>query len=446
MRPQEVIRHKRDRQELTADEIRGFIAGAVDGSVSEGQVGAFLMATWLNGMTVAETTALTLAMRDSGVVIDWTPTGIPHRRIIDKHSSGGVGDEKITLIVTPLGAACGVTVPNISARGLDYGPGEVDMLDAVPGYVTGPDPDTFRRVVAETGGAIIGPTPRIAPADRSLFYVRDVTATVESVALITGSIMSKKLAINPSGVVICVGSGSGAFMSTIEQARALATSMTGVAAGAGIDSVMLITDLDPVLGTSVGNAVGVAEAVDFLTGKARDPRVLELVIEVVAEMVVMAGLAPDLPAARALAHARLEDGSAAERFRRIVAGLGGPAGLVDDPWAHLPHAAVVREVTVPGRGYLAGMDAKEIGLTLVALGGGRRTPDEEIDFAVGITAFARVGDAVGPDRTLCVVHARNEAEWTAAADRIRAAIRVSATPPPPLRPIVRERIEQHPGR
>lgn len=444
MRPQEVIRRKRDRQELGADEIRDFIAGAVDGSVSEGQIGAFLMATWLNGMTTAETTALTLAMRDSGEVIDWRPTGIPHERIIDKHSSGGVGDEKITLIVVPLAAACGVTVPNISARGLDYGPGEVDMLDAVPGYVTGPDPERLVRVVAATGGAIIGPTPRIAPADRSLFYIRDVTATVESVPLITGSIMSKKLAMDPAGVVICVGSGSGAFMRTIEDARALARSMTGVAAGAGIASVMLITDLDPVLGTSVGNAVGVAEACDFLAGRHRDPRVLELVLAVVAEMVLMAGLAPDIDSAHALARARLEDGSAAERFDRIVVALGGPEGIVADPGRHLPRAAVVREVHMERAGYLAGMDAREVGLTLVALGGGRRTPDEEIDFSVGITGFARVGERVGPDAPLCTVHARNEAEWADAARRVRAAVRITESAPAPLPSIIRERIAQRP--
>ena len=312
MQPQEVIRRKRDGQTLTADEIRAFIRGATDGSVSEGQIGAFLMATWLNGMSRAEIRrpdARDARLRTRpglGRGLGWTA-----RRIVDKHSSGGVGDEKITLIVVPVAAACGVIVPNLSGRGLDYCAGEHDMLDAVPGYQTDAGrPNGSSQAVREVGGAIIGPTLDLAPADRKLFFVRDVTATVESVPLITGSIMSKKLASAPSGLVICVGSGSGAYMATIEQARELATSMAEVGAGAGVPSVMLLTDLDCVLGTTVGNAVGVVETVDFLTGRDRDPRVLELVLEIVAEMAVLADVVADLDAGRALALARLEDGAA----------------------------------------------------------------------------------------------------------------------------------------
>lgn len=290
------------------------------------------MATWLNGMTQPEgVTALTLSMRDSGRVVDWSASGLPRERIIDKHSSGGVGDEKITLIVVPLAAACGVIVPNLSGRGLDYCAGEHDMLDAVPGYDTTPAPERFMAAVKDVGGVIIGPTLDLAPADRKLFFVRDVTATVESVALITGSIMSKKLASAPSGLVICVGSGSGAYMSTTEQARELATAMAEVGAGAGVPSVMLLTDLDCVLGTTVGNAVGVVETVDFLTGRERDPRVPDLVLEIVAEMALLAGVVADLEAGRVLALARLEDGSGADRFGRMIAALGGPADFVTDP-------------------------------------------------------------------------------------------------------------------
>ena len=246
-------------------------------TISEGQVGAFLMAVYLNGMSSRETVALALAMRDSGRILDWGPYGLDDRRLVEKHSSGGVGDEKITLIVAPLAAACGVNAPNISARGLDFTAGEVDLLDSIPGYETSPGAERFLEVVRDVGCAIIGPTPDLAPADRKLYYVRDVTATVESVPLITSSIMSKKLASGANGYVICVGSGSGAFMPTLDHARELATAMADVASGAGLPSVMLLTDLDAVLGRSVGNAVAVAEAVDFLTGRAQDPRVLELV-------------------------------------------------------------------------------------------------------------------------------------------------------------------------
>jgi thymidine phosphorylase len=442
--PQEVIRRKRDRHELTPAEIVAFVKGVTDGSVSEGQIGAFTMSIYLNGTTTAERVALALAMRDSGEVLDWSRSGIDPRTIIDKHSSGGVGDEKVTLLVVPLAAAGGLTVPNQSGWGLDYCGGEMDMLASVPGYDGAPPPDKYMKAVLAAGGAISGPTAELAPADRKIFKVRDVTATVESVALITGSIMSKKLAVGPSGVVICVGSGTGAYMQTVEQARELAESMAEVAAGAGIPSVMLLTDLDAVLGTSVGSAVEMVETVDFLTGKHQDPRTRELTIEVTADMIRIAGVAPDMAAARALAEARLADGSAAERFGMMIAALGGPADFMARPEHYLPRAAVVAPVYPATEGYVSGMIAKDIGLALIALGGGRKRPDDPIDLAVGFTAFCQVGDRVGANEPLCVVHARNEVEWEDAAARVRAAITVAGAPPPPPGPIVIERIERWP--
>jgi thymidine phosphorylase len=444
MLPQDIIRRKRDGDELSVEEIDGFIAGATDGSVSEGQIGAFNMAVYLNGMTTSETVALALAMRDSGRVLDWGPLGVDTSRIIDKHSSGGVGDEKITVLVVPLAAACGVLVPNLSGRGLDYCAGEIDMLDAVPGYQTTPEPEMFMSVVRDVGGAIIGPTLDLAPADRKLFYVRDVTATVESVPLITGSIMSKKLASAPQGLVICVGSGSGAYMPTLDHARELATAMSEVAAGAGIPSVMLMTDLADVLGTTVGNAVAVTESVDFLAGRHRDPRVLELVLAIVAEMAVLAGVATDVDSGLELARERLEDGSAADRFARMVVALGGPDDLVDHPDHHLPRAAVVRAVEPVAPGIVSGNDAGAIGRGLVALGGGRKYPDEPIDFSVGFTDIAQRGEHVGEGRPLCVVHATNEAGWSAAAERVRSAFEVTSENPGPVGPIVLERLAQRP--
>lgn len=440
MIPQSIIRKKRDGAEITRDEIRSFIKGTIDGSVSEGQIGAFIMAVYLNGMSTFELVEMALAMRDSGRVLDWSPYGLDDRRLVDKHSSGGVGDEKITLLITPLAAACGVFVPNISARGLDYCAGEVDMLDAIPGYQTTPDADLFRTVVRDVGGAIIGPTSDLAPADRKLYYLRDVTATVESVALISSSIMSKKLAVSPRGLVICVGRGSGSYMPTINHARELATAMSLTAAGAGVPSVMLLTDLDSVLGNSVGHAVGVVETVEFLTDRYRDPRVLELVLTIVAEMAVLAGVVEDHVSGWALALVRLNDGSAADRFGRMISALGGPNDFLKYPGKYLPTATVVRAVMPERSGYITSMDAGSIGHGLVELGGGRTKPEDDIDLSVGYSALKGINDKVGPDRPLAVLHARDEVSWKRTAERLRRAIQIGDAPVAPPGPIVLERM------
>lgn len=436
--PQEIIRKKRDGGTLTKEEISAFVQWATDDVVSEGQIGSFTMAVFLRGMTVAETTALTLAMRDSGRVIDWS--GLDARRIIEKHSTAGVGDEKVTLLVVPIAAACGVIAPNVTGRGIDYCGGEVDMLDSIPGYQIEPSPELFMQVVKEAGGAIMGPTLDLAPADRKFFYVREVSGTVESVPLITGSILSKKLAAGPRGLVTSVGCGSGAFMKTIEDARQLANSMGEVAADAGLPNVHLITDLNSVLGTTVGNALEVIEVVDFLSGKYRDPRTEELTLIIAAEMIVLAGIAPDLATAREMAKARLDDGTAADRFGRMVEMLGGPGDFMAAPERHLPATPVIRPVHASAPGYVAEMDTKQIGLTLVVLGGGRKRPSEPIDFSVGMTNFIQLGEYADADRPICLVHARDEDGYKAAAEMIRSAIRTSPTPQPAAGPIVRERI------
>ncbi|HLJ69795.1 MAG TPA: thymidine phosphorylase, partial [Roseiarcus sp.] len=437
-------RKKRDGVALSAAEITAFIQGATRGDVSEGQIGAFTMAVYLNGMTIDETAALALAMRDSGRVLDWAGLALDEARLIDKHSSGGVGDEKITLLVVPLAAACGVLVPNLSGRGLDYCAGEIDMLDAIPGYQTAPPPDLFMQTVKDVGGAIISPTLDLAPADRKLFYVRDVTATVESIPLITGSILSKKLASAPRGLVVSVGAGSGAYMASLDDARRLASSMAEVSARAGTPNVMLLTDLDSVLGTAVGNAVGVAETVEFLTGRRRDPRVLDLVLSLTAEMVVLAGIESDLAAARRRAAAMLDSGAAAERFARMVKALGGPGDFLERAASYLPAAPLIRPVFAERPGFVAGMNAKEIGLTLVALGGGRKRPDETIDLGVGLAEFIQVGDFADRDRPLCVVHARDEESYELAARRIRASVQTSAESAGAAGPIVKERLSRRP--
>ena len=438
--PQEVLRKKRDGQELSTEEIRSFVAGIGTGEVGEAQIGAYTMATYLNGMTTREIVDLVLAMRDSGAVADWEGAGVDPSTVIEKHSSGGVGDEKVTLLVVPIVASLGVHIPNMSAWGLDYCPGEIDMLDSVPGYDGAPSVKRFVEIVAATGGAIIGPSPELAPADGTIFKVRDTTATVESVALITGSIMSKKLAANPSGVVISVGCGTGAFMHTLDRARELAHSMSDVATGAGIPSVIMITELNSVLGTTVGSAVEMIETVDFLTGAERDARVLELVLEISSEIIAMAQLAGSAAEAPPIALEQLESGRAAAKFGEIMAAQGCPADFVENAREHLPAAAVIRPVHPSTAGFLASMDTTDVGLTLVELGGGRQKPEDDIDFTVGFSRFAQLGDEVGPEAPICVVHARTEAEWERAAARLVAAMTVTEGSAAPALPIIIEKI------
>lgn len=437
--PQNVIRRKRDRLPLSAADIGRFVRGTVTGEVGPSQIGAFTMAVYLNGMSAPERLAYTLAMRDSGRVIDWSEVGLSGPTIIDKHSSGGVGDEKVSLIVVPLVAAAGIHMPMISARGLGHTGGEIDLLDAIPGYDTAPETALFMRTVAEIGGAIIGPTAELAPADRPIYYTRDVSATVESVPLITGSIMSKKLAAGINGLVMTVPYGSGAFMADCARARELAESLTGVAADVGIPMVALISDLSVVLGDAVGSSPQLVEIVDFLTGRFREPRLLETVLALAAETFVMGGLADNLDHGRRLALARLDDGAAAETFARMVAAFGGPRDLVEHPGKHLETAPVVRPVFAENPGVVADMDCYAIGMALLRLGAGRTRPDAAIDRAVGLSAMSSRGIRVDEARPLCVLHARDDEAWTEAAAAIRAAVSVSPDGVPPA-PVIVERL------
>ena len=310
--PQEIIRAKRDGEVLSADEIAFMIRGLTDGSISEGQVAAFAMAVFFQGMTMDERVALTRCMVESGETISWQDGPV-----LDKHSTGGVGD-KVSLMLAPIVAACGGRVPMISGRGLGHTGGTLDKLDSIPGYDTAPDIAAFRRCIADAGCAIIGQTADLAPADRRLYAIRDVTATVESIALITASILSKKLAAGLDGLVMDVKTGNGAFADTLAMARELAESIVTVANGAGLRTTALITDMNQVLGRTVGNALEVAETVAFLRGDERDPRLLEVVLALAGEMLAAGGLDAD-PAQV------LDDGGAAETFQRMVSALGGPA-------------------------------------------------------------------------------------------------------------------------
>lgn len=432
--PQETIRRKRDGLELPQAEIAAFVAGIADGGIADAQVGAFAMATLLRGMTTAETVALTLAMRDSGAVLDWRALGAAGP-VVDKHSTGGIGD-KTSLILGPVLAACGATVPMISGRGLGHSGGTLDKLEALPGYRASVDRGTFVRVVREVGVAIVGATEDLAPADRRLYRIRDITATVESIPLITGSILSKKFAEGTQSLVMDVKFGSGAFMADIGSARALARSIAETGNGAGVATRALLTDMDQVLGRAAGNALEVAESLAFLSGAAPDPRLAEVTLALTAEALVLAGLAADTAAARALAQRKLDDGSAAEIFARMVAALGGPTG---DLAASLPAAPVVRPVFAAQAGYLARIDVRAIGLAIVRLGGGRTRADQAIDPRVGFSQFAGLGEAVDAGRPICFVHAAGAAAAEHAAAEVRAAVMLSETAPT-VPPPVRERV------
>ena len=437
MLPQEIIRRKRDGGVLAAQDIRDFIAGLTDGRISEGQVAAFAMAVFLRGMSTAETVALTLAMRDSGTVLDWRKLGVDGP-VVDKHSTGGIGD-KVSLILGPLLAACGAFVPMISGRGLGHTGGTLDKLAAIPGYRVGVDEATFSRVVRDVGCAIIGATKNLAPADRRLYAIRDVTATVESLPLITASILSKKFAEGTQALVMDVKVGSGAFMAEIGAARALAKSIVDVANGAGVPTAALITDMDQVLGRCVGNALEVEESLAFLAGEAREPRLAEVTLSLAAEALVLCGLTPDIASARTLADAKLADGSAAEVFARMVAELGGPA----DIFAHrdvLPRAPVVRPVFPARPGFVAAMDARAIGLAVIGLGGGRTRADQGIDPRVGFSEFSALGESVDASRPICMVHSADDAGSARAAEAVRAAVMVGDALPAGA-PVVRERVE-----
>ncbi|HET8726134.1 MAG TPA: thymidine phosphorylase [Alphaproteobacteria bacterium] len=438
MLPQEIIRRKRDGAALSDEEIIAFVKGVTDGTVTEGQVAAFCMAVFFRGMALNERVALTRAMTRSGTVLDWTEKDLGGP-VLDKHSTGGIGD-KVSLILGPAIAACGGFVPMISGRGLGHTGGTLDKFDSIPGYATQPDNETLERAVRAAGCAIIGATRDIAPADRRIYAIRDVTGTVESLDLITASILSKKLAAGLHGLVMDVKFGSGAFKPDPEDAAALAESLVTVANGAGLKTVALLTDMNQVLGRAAGNAVEVREAVELLTGRADDPRLREVTVALSAELLAIGGLAESVQDGRRQIERALADGSAAERFGRMVAALGGPTDFLERYDVHLPTAPVRREVLPEVAGIVTAIDARQVGVAIIELGGGRRAADERIDHSVGVTNVAGLGEKVGPgDRPLAVVHARTESDAEAAAIMLRGAVAIGDDAPAAI-PLIARRI------
>ncbi len=420
--PQEIIRRKRDGASLDDEEIRHFVRAMTDRSLSEGQIAAFAMAVFFRGMTAREAAALTDAMTVSGTVLDWSEAGLSGP-VLDKHSTGGIGD-KVSLMLAPIVAACGGIVPMISGRGLGHTGGTLDKLDSIPGYDTTPGLEGLRAAIRAAGCAIIGQTAELAPADGILYAVRDVTATVESIPLITASILSKKRAAGLDALVMDVKFGSGAFMRGEQEATKLAESLVRTAAAAGLPCTALLTDMNQALGRNAGNAVEVAEAMAFLSGDHRDERLAAVTLALAAELLVLGGLADAQPAGRAAASAALDSGAAAEHFSRMVVALGGPADLMQHPERHLAQASEVHSVPPTRSGVVAGVDARALGLAIMELGGGRRRADDTIDPAVGLTEIAGLGETVGADRPLALVHASNEDHAARAAASIRAAFTI----------------------
>ncbi len=420
--PQEIIRKKRDGGVLNAEEIAFFVKGIADGSISEGQVAAFAMAVYFQDMNMDERVALALGMRDSGTVLEWDSLGLDGP-VVDKHSTGGVGDV-VSLMLGPMVAACGGYVPMISGRGLGHTGGTLDKLDAIPGYNTSPDNALFRKVVKKAGVAIIGQTTDLAPADKRFYSIRDVTATVESIPLITASILSKKLAAGLDALVMDVKAGSGAFMPDYEGSRELARSIVAVANGAGCRTTALITNMDQVLASSAGNAVEVREAVEYLNGTCRNPRLHEVTMALCTEMLLLGGLAADEAEAKAKLQAVLENGKAAEVFADMVTALGGPADFMQRYDHHLEKAEIVRPVYADKEGVVTSMDTRQIGLAVVAMGGGRKKPGDSIDHAVGFSDFISLGERADENRPLAMVHARTPAQYEEAKERLRSAIRI----------------------
>jgi thymidine phosphorylase len=421
----DVIRRKRDGGELDDEQIDFFVRGLANDSIPAEQVSALAMAIFLNSMTFEETSKLTLAMAASGTMLDWSDEGLDGP-VVDKHSTGGVGD-KVSFLLAPIAAACGCYVPMISGRGLGHSGGTTDKAESIPGYNTAPDFETFKKVVKSIGCAIIGQTADLAPADRRLYSIRDVTATVASVPLITASILSKKIAAGLGALVMDVKVGNGAFMESIDKARVLARSIINTAARAEVTTHALITDMNSVLGTAAGNAVEIAESMRYLRNEERDSRLDEVVIALSAEMLVAGGIETDRDAAKRRCDDAVTSGRAAETFGRMTTALGGPSDFVDNYAAYLANAPVVRPVFMDG--YLSAVDTRAVGHAIIELGGGRRSVGEALDLSVGFTEFAAVGTLLDSERPLAIVHAASEQDADAAERNLLAACRSTGDAP-----------------
>jgi pyrimidine-nucleoside phosphorylase len=426
MRPVDIIIKKRDGETLSSDEIASFIQGFTKGNIPDYQVSAWAMAVLLQGMNARETTDLTLALADSGDQLDLSDV-VPFA--VDKHSTGGVGD-KTTLVVGPIVAACDVPVGKMSGRGLGFTGGTLDKMESIPGFDVSLTTEKFREQLKEIGIVLSGQTADLAPADGKLYALRDVTGTVPSIPLIASSVMSKKIAGGAQAIVLDVKLGLGAFMTTIEQARALAQCMVEIGEHAGRKVVALISDMNQPLGLAVGNALEVKEALDTLNGDGpADFR--EHCLEISGHMLLLAQVSDNFTSARKLAETKLQDGAALDKFRQLVKAQGGDIGVIDDP-SRLPIAPLQKVVVSTTAGFIQELDAGEIGLAAMALGAGRAKKGDPVDHAVGIVLAHKVGDAVKVGDRLFTVHAQNEQAYREAEARLLACTKIVEHPTEPL--------------
>jgi pyrimidine-nucleoside phosphorylase len=431
IRPAELIERKRDGGELAPDELTELVLGHARGDIPDYQLAAFCMAVYFRGLTTAETYAMTDAMVRSGATLDLhRELG---RRVVDKHSTGGVGD-KTSIVVGPVVAACGVPFGKMSGRGLGHTGGTLDKLESIPGFRVELSKEEFVAQVRDVGLAIVGQSPDLVPADKRLYALRDVTATVDSIPLIAASIMSKKIAAGADAIVLDVKVGAGAFMKSIEDARSLAEAMGQLGERAGRDVVALVTDMDQPLGWAIGNTLEIDEARETLAGAEAPPDLFSLTVQAAGRLISLGDLGIDEQEGIRRAEHAIEDGSALAAFERWIAAQGG------DPSPDvLPRAPLVREVTAESDGYVTEVSALGLGRAALELGAGRRTKDDPIDHAVGLRCWAKRGDAVSAGQVLAEVHARDEDAATQAADQVRTGITIAADPPP-LRAIVLETI------
>ncbi|MDA7424933.1 thymidine phosphorylase [Thalassococcus lentus] len=418
MDARQVIARLRKGEPVDADALRWFAKGLADGSVSDAQAGAFAMGVCLRGLSDEGRVALTMAMRDSGHVMQWDLNG----PVVDKHSTGGVGD-CTSLVIAPALAACGVYVPMISGRGLGHTGGTLDKLDAIPGYMTNPDESRFRSVVKDVGCAIVGANAEIAPADRRLYAVRDVSATVESLDLICASILSKKLAAGLEALVLDVKVGTGAFMKSPEEARALSQAMVDTANDAGCKTSVLITGMDEPLAPALGNALEVDAAMRVLTGVEKGP-LYELSIALGAEVLASGGISDG----KTKLEQAISSGAAADRFGRMVYGLGGPISFVEDWKRFMPEPPVIRAVEAERSGQVSTIDGEALGLAVVALGGGRQVETDQINPMVGLSEVVRLGERVEKGQPLARIHAARLEQADIAEAAVRQAIRLGQEP------------------
>ncbi|KLN61390.1 thymidine phosphorylase [Kiloniella spongiae] len=433
--PQEVIRKKREGQELSNDEIAYFVKGITSGEMSDSQIAALAMAVFFQGMSNAETVSLTQSMTNSGDTIGWSELR-DLGPVLDKHSTGGVGD-KLSLMIAPIISACGGYVPMISGRGLGHTGGTLDKLDAIPGYQTSIDIDRLKSVTKAVGCAIVGQTGDLAPADKRFYAIRDITATVEAIPLITASILSKKLSAGLDRLVMDIKVGSGAFSNTLAMAEELAATIVNVANGAGLPTRALITDMDQVLGSSAGNALEVREAWSYLSGEKKEVRTDAITTSLCAELLILGGLAKTHDDAQNKIMTVLSNGKALEQFQKMISGLGGPTDFCDKPDSYLKLAKYCEDIYLDTSGYLSAMDTREIGMAVVALGGGRSKPGQEIDHSVGFDRIVPLGTRVDSNHPVARIHANSRDQLAKAKTQYLNGLTVADNAPCQHSPILK---------